>query len=131
MKVKLAWNRQTRVFVVWREISKLFFPPLWRDHYHRVIYPYRFPREAEEEMNRGVLQLQCSPLMAGGNPNWPLDINEMRPLAAPQSSPFMATANSYIFSSQPYYSTTSSLPLQPAWNDNQEFPESLSQLMIM
>ncbi|KAK4756956.1 hypothetical protein SAY87_007083 [Trapa incisa] len=89
-------------------------------------------------MNRVVLQLQyCPPSMAGVNPNCPWDISEMRPLApaAPhqqQPSPFMATANSsYLFSGHSYHSTACSLPLPPAWHDNQEFPESLNSLMIM
>ncbi|KAK4791998.1 hypothetical protein SAY86_022433 [Trapa natans] len=80
-------------------------------------------------MNRGVLQLQSPPVMAGGNPKLPWSMNGTHPLSTAQSPPpFMAPASSYIFSGHPYHAFVSSLPSQQAWQDN---PESFSQLIAM
>ncbi|KAF9613410.1 hypothetical protein IFM89_008240 [Coptis chinensis] len=83
-------------------------------------------------MNRGhVLQSLPVQQMMAGNPNW-WNINNMRPPTHEQpNSPTLlpSSSSSLVF---PYYlpSSTSSLPLSTTWNDNQDLPESWSQLLM-
>ncbi|KAL6226519.1 hypothetical protein ACLB2K_000481 [Fragaria x ananassa] len=92
-------------------------------------------------MNRGHV-LQSSPvqqMMAAGNPNW-WNINSMRaPITTnqPSSSPFLPPPHHPSFlipQFQPTHSSSSSLPFIPSWHDtnnqNQELPESWSQLLM-
>ncbi|GAV78418.1 hypothetical protein CFOL_v3_21886 [Cephalotus follicularis] len=75
-------------------------------------------------MNRGVLE--SSPTvqqMIIGNPNW-WSINSMRP-PTQQTSPFLHPNPSNLF---PQYALTSSS--SSSWHDNQELPESWSQLLL-
>ncbi|GMN50569.1 hypothetical protein TIFTF001_019720 [Ficus carica] len=86
-------------------------------------------------MNRGVLQ--SSPVQqmmaAAGNPNW-WNINTMRPPThhhqPPSNSPFLAPPNFYPQFVPTSSSHSSSLP---SWHDNnqdQQLPESWSQLLL-
>ncbi|KAG5030160.1 hypothetical protein JHK82_013759 [Glycine max] len=80
-------------------------------------------------MNRGVLQSSPVKQMMAGNPNNWWNINTMRPPPPPPqaSPPFFSTPSNFL---TPYYTPTSSLPL-PSWHDNnQELPESWSQLLM-
>ncbi|XP_015966539.1 transcription factor bHLH68 isoform X1 [Arachis duranensis] len=81
-------------------------------------------------MNRGVVHgSPVQQMMAAGNPNW-WNINSMRPPPLPQAPPFLSTTpNSSNFLTQ-YSSSSSSLPLPPSWHENQELPESWSQLLM-
>ncbi|XP_024182609.1 transcription factor bHLH68 isoform X5 [Rosa chinensis] len=93
-------------------------------------------------MNRGHV-LQSSPvqqMMAAGNPNW-WNINSMRAPTTnqPSSSPFLPAPHHpsfFIPQFQPTSSSSSSLPFIPSWHDNnnqnqnQELPESWSQLLL-
>ncbi|XP_068503431.1 transcription factor bHLH68-like [Phaseolus vulgaris] len=73
-------------------------------------------------MNRGVLQSSPVQQMITGNPNWwNININSM----PPQAPPFFSTTPSNF--PIPYAPT--SLPF-PSWNENQELPESWSQLLM-
>ncbi|KAK9947766.1 hypothetical protein M0R45_003374 [Rubus argutus] len=89
-------------------------------------------------MNRGHV-LQSSPvqqMMAAGNPNW-WNINSMR---APtnqtsSSSPFLPPPHhpSFLIPQFAHSNSSSSLPFIPSWHDtnnNQELPESWSQLLL-
>lgn len=109
----------------------------WRD-----LEGFLKPRKKErlwrrKGMNRGVLQLQSSPIMAAGNPNWPWNINGTGIRSPQPLSPLLgasAPTSSFLFGQ--YYAPTSvPLPFAPSsWSDlYQDFPESmsLSQLMIM
>jgi len=79
-------------------------------------------QEEEEGMNRGVLQSSPVQQMITGNPNWwNININSM----PPQAPPFFSTTPSNF--PIPYAPT--SLPF-PSWNENQELPESWSQLLM-
>lgn len=75
-------------------------------------------------MNRGVLQSSPVQQMMAGNPNW-WNINSMRP--PPQQPPPFLPSPSNLF---PQYTPTSSLPMSASWHDNQELPESWSQLLL-
>ncbi|KAM5547647.1 transcription factor bHLH68 [Rosa sericea] len=93
-------------------------------------------------MNRGHV-LQSSPvqqMMAAGNPNW-WNINSMRAPTTnqPSPSPFLPAPHHpsfFIPQFQPTSSSSSSLPFIPSWHDNnnqnqnQELPESWSQLLL-
>ncbi|CAK9172747.1 unnamed protein product [Ilex paraguariensis] len=68
-------------------------------------------------MNRGVLQSSPVQQMVAGSPNW-WKISDIRP-PYQQSSPFFVPPP-----------TSSSLPLSSSWHDNQELPESWSQLLL-
>ncbi|PIA64866.1 hypothetical protein AQUCO_00100379v1 [Aquilegia coerulea] len=83
-------------------------------------------------MNQGhVLQSMPVQQMMAGNPNW-WNINNMRPPTQQQhhqasSSPLLPSSSSLVF---PNY-IPSSLPLSSStWNDNQDLPESWSQLLL-
>ncbi|MED6145520.1 hypothetical protein PIB30_025990 [Stylosanthes scabra] len=83
-------------------------------------------------MNRGVVQSSpVQQMMAAGNPNW-WNMNNMRP-PLPQPPPFLSTTtpnNSSNFPTQ-YSSSSPSLALPPSsWHENQELPESWSQLLM-
>ncbi|XP_027341128.1 transcription factor bHLH68-like isoform X1 [Abrus precatorius] len=74
-------------------------------------------------MNRGVLQSSPVQQMMAGNPNNWWNINTMRP-PLPQASPFLSTPSNFL------YTPSSSLPF-PSWHDqNQDLPESWSQLLM-
>ncbi|KAK7272709.1 hypothetical protein RJT34_29494 [Clitoria ternatea] len=74
-------------------------------------------------MNRGVLQSSPVQQMMTGNPNWwNININSMPPQAPPN---FFSTPSNFPTPFAP----TSSLPF-PSWHDNQELPESWSQLLM-
>ncbi|KAH1049486.1 hypothetical protein GLYMA_08G036900v4 [Glycine max] len=77
-------------------------------------------------MNRGVLQSSPVQQMMARNPNNWWNINTMRPPPPSQASaPFFSTPSNFL---TPYNPT--SLPL-PSWHDNnQELPESWSQLLM-
>ncbi|KAJ7973828.1 Transcription factor bHLH68 [Quillaja saponaria] len=82
-------------------------------------------------MNRGVLQSSpVQQMMAAGNPNW-WNINSMRSQTHQQSpaSPFLPTPTSNFF--PPYAPTTTSIPINPSWYDqNQDqLPDSWSLIM--
>ncbi|KAJ0031551.1 hypothetical protein Pint_13219 [Pistacia integerrima] len=82
-------------------------------------------------MNRGVLQSSPVQQMMAGNPNW-WNINSMRPPTTPQTSPFLPPPNFFPQFTPPSSSSSSSsssFPM-PSWNDNQELPESWSQLLL-
>ncbi|GKV11722.1 hypothetical protein SLEP1_g22947 [Rubroshorea leprosula] len=85
-------------------------------------------------MNRGVLQSSPVQQMMAGNPNW-WSINAMRPPTPyQQTSPFLPPPPSF-FTHQytpTSSSSSSSSPLPfPSWHDNnQEVPESWSQLLL-
>ncbi|KAJ4958022.1 hypothetical protein NE237_025133 [Protea cynaroides] len=75
-------------------------------------------------MNRGVLQSSVvQQQMMAGNPNW-WNINTMRP---PSQQPSPLLPSSSLFPQ--YTPPSSSLPLT-SWHDNQELPESWSQLLL-
>ncbi|KAL9330154.1 hypothetical protein ACSQ67_005157 [Phaseolus vulgaris] len=80
-------------------------------------------------MNRAVLQSSPVQQMMAANPNNWWNINTMRPPPPPpsqDSSPFFSTPSSFLTPHNP----SSSLPL-PSWHDNnQELPESWSQLLM-
>lgn len=77
-------------------------------------------------MNRGVLQSSPVQQMMAGNPNWwNININNMRP-PTPQVPSFLSNPSNFL---TPYAPTSSSLPF-PSWHDNQELPESWSQLLM-
>ncbi|CAK9155164.1 unnamed protein product [Ilex paraguariensis] len=69
-------------------------------------------------MNRGVLQSSPVQQLVAGSPNW-WNINHMRP-PPQQPSPFLVPTPQFF----PQYTPP------PSWHDNQEFPESLSQLLL-
>ncbi|KAG5022005.1 hypothetical protein AAZX31_07G079600 [Glycine max] len=72
-------------------------------------------------MNRGVLQSSPVQQMMTGNPNWwNININSM----APQAPPFLSTPNNFPIPCAP-----TSLPF-PSWHENQDLPESWSQLLM-
>ncbi|XVE98138.1 hypothetical protein REPUB_Repub03eG0079500 [Reevesia pubescens] len=83
-------------------------------------------------MNRGVLQSSPVQQMMAGNPNW-WSINTMRPPTHHQqaSSPFLPPPSPTTFFPQlTPTSSSSSLPI-PSWHDNQDqLPESWSQLLL-
>ncbi|XP_007013110.2 PREDICTED: transcription factor bHLH68 [Theobroma cacao] len=84
-------------------------------------------------MNRGVLQSSTVQQMMAGNPNW-WSINSMRPPTHHQQpSPFLPPPPTffpqYTPTSSSSSSSSSSLPI-PSWHDNQELPESWSQLLL-
>ncbi|XWS72051.1 hypothetical protein CRYUN_Cryun02cG0007600 [Craigia yunnanensis] len=84
-------------------------------------------------MNRGVLQSSPVQQMMDGNPSW-WSINSMRPPTHQQAaSPFLPlpplTAFLPQFRPTSSSSSSSSLPI-PSWHDNQELPESWSQLLL-
>ncbi|XP_020218338.1 transcription factor bHLH68 [Cajanus cajan] len=73
-------------------------------------------------MNRGVLQSSPVQQMMTGNPNlWNININNM----PPQAPPFLSTPSNFPI---PYAPTSSSFPFP--WHENQELPESWSQLLM-
>ncbi|XP_020220726.1 transcription factor bHLH68 isoform X2 [Cajanus cajan] len=81
-------------------------------------------------MNRGVLQSSPVQQMMAGNPNNWWNINTPPPPPPPQppqpSPPFFSTPSNFLTP----YNPTSSLPL-PSWLDNnQDLPESWSQLLM-
>ncbi|XP_068652141.1 transcription factor bHLH68-like [Aristolochia californica] len=86
-------------------------------------------------MNRGVLQSSPVQQMMAGNPNW-WNVNNMRP-PPQQPSPLLpsssaspsSTSSSSSSSLFPPYPPPASLPLA-SWQDNQELPESWSQLLL-
>ncbi|XP_057447171.1 transcription factor bHLH68 isoform X2 [Lotus japonicus] len=80
-------------------------------------------------MNRGVLQSSPVQQMMAGNPNWwNININSMRPPSPqPQAPPFLPTPSNFLTPYPP--SSSSSLPF-PSWPENQEVPESWSQLLM-
>ncbi|WVZ14885.1 hypothetical protein V8G54_012451 [Vigna mungo] len=73
-------------------------------------------------MHRAVLQSSpVQQMMAAGNPNWwNININTM----PPQAPPFFSSPSNFPI---PYAPT--SLPF-PSWNENQDLPESWSQLLM-
>ncbi|KAJ4951008.1 hypothetical protein NE237_027840 [Protea cynaroides] len=73
-------------------------------------------------MNRGVLQSLVVQQMMAGNPNWCWNINNTRP-PTQQPSPLLP-------SSFPQYTPSSSSQPSNFWHDNQELPESWSQLLL-
>ncbi|KAH7511945.1 hypothetical protein FEM48_Zijuj12G0037600 [Ziziphus jujuba var. spinosa] len=89
-------------------------------------------------MNRGVLQSSpVQQMMAAGNPNW-WNINNMRPqqttnqpssalLPPPNLFPQFAPLPTSSSSSS---NSSSSLPVPSSWHDNQDLPESWSQLLL-
>ncbi|XWS69909.1 hypothetical protein CRYUN_Cryun03dG0004000 [Craigia yunnanensis] len=85
-------------------------------------------------MNRGVLQSSPVQQMMAGNPSW-WSINSMRPPTHQQAaSPFLPPPPPTAFFPQftptsSSSSSSSSLPI-PSWHDNQELPESWSQLLL-
>ncbi|XVE54239.1 hypothetical protein DITRI_Ditri03aG0064400 [Diplodiscus trichospermus] len=86
-------------------------------------------------MNRGVLQSSPVQQLMAGNPNW-WSINSMRPPTHQQAaSPFLPPPPPPTFfpqftpTSSSSSSSSSSLPIS-AWHDNQELPESWSQLLL-
>ncbi|MBA0774002.1 hypothetical protein Gotri_009243 [Gossypium trilobum] len=93
-------------------------------------------------MNRGVLQSSPVQQLMAGNPNW-WNINTMRPpthhhqqaaAVAAAPSPFLHPPPTTFFPHTPTSSSSSSssssLPV-PSWHDNnQELPESWSQLLL-
>ncbi|XWS26825.1 hypothetical protein CRYUN_Cryun26dG0063200 [Craigia yunnanensis] len=83
-------------------------------------------------MNRGVLQNSPVQQMMG-NPNW-WSINGMRPPIHQQApSPFLPPSPPPTFFPQFTPSSSSSSPSSlpmPSWHDNQELPESWSQLLL-
>ncbi|KAG9456114.1 hypothetical protein H6P81_000622 [Aristolochia fimbriata] len=99
-------------------------------------------------MNRGVLQSSPVQQMMAGNPNW-WNVNNMRPppqqpLPPPSSSPSPSAAAASSSSPTTTSSSSSSSSLFPpynnnpppasvplaSWQDNQELPESWSQLLL-
>ncbi|XP_043723130.1 transcription factor bHLH68-like isoform X2 [Telopea speciosissima] len=74
-------------------------------------------------MNRSVLQSSVVQQLMAGNPNW-WNINNMRP-PAQQPSPLLPSSSFFPQYPPPF----SSLPLT-SWHDNQELPESWSQLLL-
>nr|DAD35578.1 TPA_asm: hypothetical protein HUJ06_006218 [Nelumbo nucifera] len=75
-------------------------------------------------MNRGVLQSSPVQQMMAGSPNW-WSINNMRP-PPQQPSPLLPSPSSFF---PQYTPPPSSLPVT-YWNDNQDLPESWSQLLL-
>ncbi|KAG1330421.1 transcription factor bHLH68 [Cocos nucifera] len=80
-------------------------------------------------MNRGVFQSSLVQQMMGGSPGW-RGMNNMRP-PPEQTSPLLPSASSSSSSSVfPQYHQPSNLLPIPSWHDNQELPESWSQLLL-
>ncbi|XWS17292.1 hypothetical protein CRYUN_Cryun33cG0054800 [Craigia yunnanensis] len=83
-------------------------------------------------MNRGVLQSSPVQQLMTGNPNW-CSINSMRPPTHQQAaSPFFPPTPTFFSQFTPTSSSSSSstsLPIS-SWHDNQELPESWSQLLL-
>ncbi|XVF34867.1 hypothetical protein REPUB_Repub18cG0095600 [Reevesia pubescens] len=87
-------------------------------------------------MNQGVLQSSPVQQMMAGNPNW-WSINSMRPPPTHHqqaSSPFLPPPlppPTSFFPTHQFTPTSSSSSLHiPSWHDNQELPESWSQLLL-
>jgi len=79
--------------------------------------------EATEGMHRSVVQSSPVQQMMAGNPNWwNININTMPPQ---QPSPFFSSPSNFPIP----YAAPSSLPF-PSWNENQDLPESWSQLLM-
>ncbi|KAK7319977.1 hypothetical protein RJT34_04706 [Clitoria ternatea] len=75
-------------------------------------------------MNRWILQSSpVQQIMMARNPNNWWNINTMPPPTSQASSPFFSTPSSS------FLTPSSFLPL-PSWHDNQELPESWSQLLM-
>ncbi|KAF8393396.1 hypothetical protein HHK36_021639 [Tetracentron sinense] len=73
-------------------------------------------------MNRGVLQSSPVQQIMAGNPNW-WNINNMRPVPPQQPSALLPPPPTL------FMPTSSPLPLS-SWHDNQDLPESWSQLLL-
>lgn len=94
-----------------------------KDHRKRIHLSLRTAKnlKGKEGMNRGVLQSSPVQQMMTGNPNWwNININSM----APQAPPFLSTPNNFPIPCAP-----TSLPF-PSWHENQDLPESWSQLLM-
>ncbi|XP_042516737.1 transcription factor bHLH68-like [Macadamia integrifolia] len=76
-------------------------------------------------MNRSVLQSSVVQQLMAGNPNWWNNINNMRPPAQQPSHPLLPSSSFFPQYAPPF----SSLPLTSC-HDNQELPESWSQLLL-
>ncbi|KAL7259984.1 hypothetical protein ACSBR1_005779 [Camellia fascicularis] len=72
-------------------------------------------------MNQGVLQSSPLQQMVAGGPNW-WNMNSMRP-PSQQSSPFLPPVPNLF----PHFTPP---PISSSWHDNQDLPESWSQLLL-